>query len=77
MQFWMISTREAPLWAWAALSTPGICFWLVSNVRATKRAPAPSARLSALSGESTEPCGVDGERVPSWLVGEYWPLVRP
>ena len=77
MQFWMISTSDAPLWACAALRTMGMCFRLVSNVRATNRAPAPSARLSALSGESTEPCGVDGDRVPSWLVGEYWPLVRP
>ena len=42
-----------------------------------KRAPAPSAKPHGLIGRSTEPNGVDGERVPARLVGEYWPLVRP
>ena len=48
-----------------------------SMPRATKRALTPSAKLSASTGESIEPWGVDGERVPSREVGEYWPLVRP
>jgi hypothetical protein len=30
-----------------------------------------------MSGLSTEPIGVEGERLPSSEVGEYWPLVSP
>src|SRR4029078_3609367 len=45
--------------------------------RAMKRAPEPSAKAQGVTGRSTEPNGVEGERVPTRLVGEYWPLVRP
>jgi hypothetical protein len=45
--------------------------------RATKRAPEPSAKAQGLAGRSTEPNGVEGERVPIREVGEAWPLVRP
>ncbi len=48
-----------------------------STVRATKEPPAPSATSAALTGCSTEPPGVEGERVPTGEVGEYWPLVSP
>jgi hypothetical protein len=33
--------------------------------------------MQGVTGRSTEPNGVDGERVPTREVGEYWPLVRP
>ena len=49
----------------------------MSWVRATKVASAPSARLSGLKGVSSEPNGVDLVTLPTSLVGEYWPLVRP
>ena len=39
--------------------------------------PAPRANSHAETGASTEPCGVDGERVPLRDVGETWPLVSP
>ena len=45
--------------------------------RPMKRAPAPRANASGETGWSTEPSGVDGVRVPSREVGEYWPLVSP
>ena len=45
--------------------------------RAMNRAPEPSANMQGVTGRSTEPNGVEGERVPTRLVGEYWPLVRP
>ena len=77
MQFWKISTKLVPLCAWARLRISGIAFCAVSIVRATKRPPAPSAKLHGLTGRSTEPNGDVGERVPTRDVGEYWPLVRP
>ena len=50
---------------------------LRSTVRATNEAPAASANAQGLSGRSAEPSGVDLVTVPSSLVGEYCPLVRP
>ena len=51
----------------------GACTVLVDGV------PARACVIPAqgVAGRSTEPNGVDGERVPSRLVGEYCPLVRP
>jgi len=49
----------------------------VSTERATNRAPAPSANTQAETGYSSDPSGVDGDRVPRRDVGEYWPLVSP
>ena len=60
----------------AAFSTAGR-FLCTSIARATKRAFEPSAKPQGLTGRSTEPNGVDGERVPTREVGEYWPLVSP
>ena len=45
-------------------------YW-VSTERATKRAPEPSAKATAETGASSEPLGVEGERVPWREVGEY------
>ena len=50
---------------------------LRSTVRATYVAPAASAKTHGLSGRSAEPMGVDLVTLPSSLVGEYCPLVRP
>ena len=77
MQFWKISTKEAPRCACARFSTVGMCFCNVSIERATKRLPQPSAKEAAETGLSMEPPGVDGDRVPRFDVGEYWPFVRP
>jgi hypothetical protein len=77
MQFCRISTKDAPLLAWARLNMSGRCLSSVSPERATKRAPAPSANVHGWSGASTEPSGLEGVRVPTGEVGEYWPLVRP
>jgi hypothetical protein len=49
----------------------------VSIERATNGASAPIARDSGLNGWSNEPRGVAFVRVPSGLVGEYWPFVSP
>jgi len=76
MQFWKISIKAAPLCAWAAFRTFGSSFD-TSKPRATKRAPAPSAKAQGCAGRSTEPNGVDGLLVPTRLVGEYCPLVSP
>src|SRR5438034_2120856 len=76
-QFCRISTNDAPRCAWARFSTPIRCGCSVSIERATNRAPAPSAKAHADTGFSTDPNGVEGERVPRRDVGEYWPLVRP
>ena len=43
----------------------------VSTPRATKFAPAPSASTHGKNGESIEPEGDDGDRVPGLEVGEY------
>ena len=40
-------------------------------------ASAPSATAIGLNGWSTEPNGEDFVTLPSSLVGEYWPFVRP
>ena len=64
MQFWKISTKAVPLWAWADFRTSTSCFD-TSIARATKRAPAPSANAQGLVGWSTEPKGVEGERYSS------------
>ncbi len=40
-------------------------------------ASAPRARDSGLNGWSRLPNGVDLVTLPTSLVGEYWPLVRP
>ena len=71
MQFWKISTKEAPRLAYARLRTAGRCCCRVSTERATKRAPEPSAKAAAETGDSSEPIGVEGERVPRREVGEY------
>ena len=39
-----------------------------------KRAPAPNAKATGETGVSTDPSGVDGDRVPALDVGEYCPL---
>ena len=44
MQFWKISTKLAPVCAWAALRTSG-SFLCTSMPRATNRAPEPIAKL--------------------------------
>ncbi len=77
MQFCRISMKEAPRCCRARASTSGRCFCSVSTERATNRAPAPRAKAAVATGLSTEPSGVDGERVPTCEVGEYCPLVRP
>src|SRR5439155_1533115 len=69
-QFWNTSTNDAPRCACARSSTPTRCAIDVSTERATNRAPAPSATWQADTGLSTEPSGVDGERVPRRDVGE-------
>ena len=61
--------KLAPLWAWAAFRTSGRFLW-TSMPRAMKRAPEPRAKAQGLTGRSTEPKGVEGERVPARLVGE-------
>ena len=50
LQFWKISTKAAPLWAWAAVSTACMCLRSMSWVRATKVASAPMATLMGLNG---------------------------
>ncbi len=45
--------------------------------RAMNLAPLPSANAHGVTGRSTDPNGVEGLRVPTRLVGEYWPLVSP
>ncbi len=55
---------------WLRLDAPSI-------PRAMNRAPEPRANMQGVTGRSTDPNGVDGERVPTRDVGEYWPLVRP
>jgi len=45
--------------------------------RAMNRAPDQSAKAQGEAERSTDPNGVEGERVPTRLVGEYWPLVSP
>ncbi len=77
LQFWKISTNEAPRWVAAARSTSVRCARSVSIARATKEASAPIAIDSGLNGQSRLPSGVDFVRVPSGLVGEYWPFVSP
>ena len=54
-----------------------MCLRSMSWVRATKVASAPRATLIGLNGWSSEPNGVDLVTLPTSLVGEYWPLVRP
>ena len=54
-----------------------MCFSSVSIDRAIKRPPEPKANDAADTGLSTDPNGVDGERVPGREVGEYCPLVNP
>ena len=49
----------------------------VSTLRATNEASAPSASETGLKGWSCEPKGVDLVTLPSSLVGEYCPLVKP
>ena len=39
--------------------------------------PEPNATKQGDKGESIDPSGEEGERVPICEVGEYWPLVRP
>ena len=41
------------------------------------RAPEPSANMHGVIGRSIDPNGVEGDRVPSRLVGEYCPFVSP
>jgi hypothetical protein len=77
MQFWKISTNDAPLWLRARFITSISCFCAVSIPRATNRAPEPRANSGGDTGLSSDPVGVDGERVPMREVGEYWPLVSP
>ena len=60
MQFCRISTRAAPLWLRARLRISGRSFCWVSMPRATKRAPAPRASLSAESGASSGALGRAG-----------------
>jgi hypothetical protein len=33
--------------------------------------------MQGVTGRSIDPNGVEGDRVPSRLVGEYWPFVSP
>ena len=73
----MISMKEVPRCASAAARIPERCFASVSMLRATKVAPEPSAKASGLKGRSIDPIGVDFFTVPTGLVGEYCPLVRP
>ena len=52
--------------------------WRAAWARAnTFRAPDPSAKPQGLAERSTDPNGVEGERVPTRDVGEYWPFVSP
>lgn len=44
--------------------------------RPMNRAPEPSAKAQGRAGVSSEPNGVEGERVPTRLVGEYCPLLK-
>jgi hypothetical protein len=48
-----------------------------SMLRATNVASDPSARLTALTGVSSDPAGLDLVTLPISLVGENWPLVSP
>ena len=77
LQFWKISTNDAPLCAAAARSTSVSSLRSVSIARATNVASVPIARLSGLNGLSIEPIGVEPVRLPTGDVGEYWPLVSP
>src|SRR5438105_1361250 len=76
-QFCQICTNAAPL-CWAARRrTVARCAVSVATLRATKVAPAPRAMVSGLKGRSTVPYGLDLVRLPSSLVGDACPLVRP
>ena len=77
LQFCRISTNDAPWCSYARFKIWGIRFWWVSTVRATNRPPAPRASAAAEIGFSTDPLGVEGDRVPRRDVGEYWPFVSP
>ena len=76
-QFWKISTNALPRCSAAARSTSVVPALSVSIVRATKVASAPIVSESGLNGQSSDPIGVDFVTLPSSLVGEYWPFVRP
>jgi len=76
-QFWKISTNELPRCAVAARSTSVVPALSVSMQRATNVASAPITSESGLNGQSSDPMGVDFVTLPSSLVGEYWPFVRP
>ena len=54
-----------------------VCGRSMSMVRATNEASAPRARLTGLKGRPRAPEGEDLVRLPSSLVGENCPLVRP
>ena len=53
LQFWKISTNDAPRWSCAARNISIMCLRSRSWVRATKLASAPSATASGLNGGST------------------------
>ena len=76
-QFCRISTKAVPLCCWARRRVSCMCEASTSIVRATKVAPAPSAKEMGSTGWSIEPPGVLFVFMPTSEVGEYWPLVRP
>src|SRR4029078_2717720 len=77
LQFWRISTTDAPRCCAAARSTSSEPCLSVSIARATNVASAPIATDRGLKGWSTEPSGVDFVTFPSSDVGEYCPFVSP
>ena len=69
--------NDAPRCSLARWNISIMCLRSMSWVRATNDASAPNATEIGLNGWSSEPNGVLLVTLPSSLVGEYWPLVRP
>src|SRR5262249_7235259 len=61
----------------AGLPVAVMCLRCMPWVRATNVASAPNANESGLNGWSIDPNGVDFVTLPTSLVGEYWPFVKP
>ncbi len=71
------STSANPSCSIAPAIRSVICFVSPENPRDTYVAPDPRARAMGFTGLSRAPSGVDFVTIPSWLVGEYCPVVSP
>ena len=54
-----------------------MCAMLRSTRARDEGRPDAQGKGHGFTGRSAEPNGVDFVTLPSSLVGEYWPLVRP